>query len=98
MVLPDASGVTPEEFTRYATELSRVHAVSSVSAPGGTFVHGAPAGPSSAPTGVKDGSAFLTVTSTAPLFSDASASQLDRAARRRNPGPQDRADGGSRTG
>ena len=77
VVLPDASGVTPEEFTRYATELSRVHDVSSVSAPRGTFVDGAPAGPSSAPTDMKDGSAFLTVTSTAPLFSDASASQLD---------------------
>jgi putative drug exporter of the RND superfamily len=77
VVLPDASGVTPEELTRYATELSRVPDVSSVSAPGGTFVDGARAGPSSAATGVKDGSAFLTVTSTAPLFSDASASQLD---------------------
>jgi RND superfamily putative drug exporter len=77
VVLPDASGVTPEELTRYATELSRVHDVSSVSAPGGTFVDGAAAGPSSAPTGMKDGSAFLTVTSTAPLFSDASADQLD---------------------
>ena len=77
VVLPDASGVTPEELTRYATELSRVPDVSSVSSPGGTFVDGASAGPSSAPTGMKDGSAFLTVTSTAPLFSDASASQLD---------------------
>jgi RND superfamily putative drug exporter len=77
VVLPDASGVTPAELTRYATELSRVPDVSSVSSPGATFVDGAPAGPSSAPTGTKDGSAFLTVTSTAPLFSDASASQLD---------------------
>lgn len=77
VVLPDASGVTPEELTRYATELSRVPDVSSVSAPGATFVDGAPAGPSSAPTGMMHGSAFLTVTSTAPLFSDASASQLD---------------------
>jgi RND superfamily putative drug exporter len=77
VVLPDASGVTPEELTRYATELSRLHDVSSVSAPGGTFIDGAPARPSSAPTGMKDGSAFLTVTTTTPLFSDASASQLD---------------------
>ena len=77
VVLPDASGVTPAELTRYATELSRVPDVSSVSSPGGTFVDGAPAGPASAPPGTKDGSAFLTVTSTAPLFSDASASQLD---------------------
>ncbi|WP_240760805.1 MMPL family transporter [Mycolicibacterium sp. CR10] len=77
VVLPDASGVTTEDLTRYATELSRVADVSSVSAPGGTFVDGTRAGPSSAPTGMQDGSAFLTVASTAPLFSDASASQLD---------------------
>ena len=36
------------------------------------------AGPPSAATGFKDGSAFLTVGSTAPLFSDASETQLDR--------------------
>jgi RND superfamily putative drug exporter len=77
VVLPDASGVTPDGLTRYASELSRVHDVSAVSAPGGTFVDGAPAGPPSAATGMKDGSAFLTVTSTAPLFSDASENQLD---------------------
>ena len=46
--------------------------------PGGTFVDGRLAGPPLAPTGIKDGSAFLTVSSSAPLFSDASASQLDR--------------------
>ena len=45
VVLPDAPGVTPEDLTRYATELSRVPDVSSVSAPGGTFVDGARAGP-----------------------------------------------------
>jgi RND superfamily putative drug exporter len=49
-----------------------------VSAPGGTFVDGAPAGPPSAATGIKDGSAFLTVGSDAPLFSPASESQLDQ--------------------
>jgi RND superfamily putative drug exporter len=35
-------------------------------------------GPPSAPTGLKDGSAFLTVNSRAPLYSHASESQLDR--------------------
>ena len=52
--------------------------VSSVSVTGGTFVDGRPAGPPSAATGLKDGSAFLTVGSNAPLFSDASETQLDR--------------------
>jgi RND superfamily putative drug exporter len=44
----------------------------------GRFVNGAPAGPPAAATRIKDGSAFLTVQSTAPLFSQASETQLDR--------------------
>ena len=38
---PTRRGVTPAELDRYAAELSRVADVSSVSAPGGTFVDGA---------------------------------------------------------
>jgi RND superfamily putative drug exporter len=49
-----------------------------VSAPGGTFATGKSVGPPSAATGFKDNSAFLTVASAAPLFSDASETQLDR--------------------
>ena len=47
-VIPDASDLTPEELEGYAAELSHVPDVSSVSAPGGTFVDGALVGPSSA--------------------------------------------------
>ena len=78
VVIPDTNGVTPADLDRYASALSQVPDVSSVSAPGGTFVGGRNAGSPSAATGFKDGSAFLTVGSTAPLFSDASESQLDR--------------------
>lgn len=78
VVIPDTRGITPEMVDRYAADLSRVADVSSVSAPGGTFVDGRPVGPPSAATGVEDGSAFLTVASAAPLFSDASETQLDR--------------------
>ncbi|MGE2719100.1 MMPL family transporter [Mycolicibacterium celeriflavum] len=78
VVIPDTRGITPEMVDSYAADLSRVADVSSVSAPGGTFVDGRPVGPPSAATGVKDGSAFLTVASAAPLFSDASEAQLDR--------------------
>ena len=78
VVIPDMSGVTPAELGRYAAQLSRVPDVSSVSAPGGTFVNGAQVGPPSAATAIKDGSAFLTVGSTARLFSPASETQLDR--------------------
>jgi RND superfamily putative drug exporter len=78
VVIPDAAGITAAELDRYASALSQVPDVSSVSAPGGTFVGGAPVGPPSAATGLKDGSAFLTLGSTAPLFTDASETQLDR--------------------
>lgn len=78
VVIPDADGITPAEFDRYAADLSRVPDVSLVSAPGATFVGGRTVGPASAPAAVAGGSAFLTVRSTAPLFSEASKSQLDR--------------------
>ncbi|HEY9305493.1 MAG TPA: MMPL family transporter, partial [Mycobacterium sp.] len=78
VVIPDIRGVSPAELDRYAADLSRVANVSAVSAPTGTFAAGHRAGPPSAPTGMASGSAFLTVASTAPLFSQASVTQLDR--------------------
>ncbi|MBY0443574.1 MAG: MMPL family transporter [Mycobacteriaceae bacterium] len=78
IVIPHADGVSPADFDRYAADLSRVPKVSAVTAPTGTFVAGNRIGPPAAATGVAAGSAFLTVTSTAPLFSPTSATQLDR--------------------
>lgn len=75
-VIPDADGLTAAELDRYATELSRVADVSMVGSPTGTFVDGRKVGPAGQ-AGVAEGSAFLTVGSTAPLFSDASERQLD---------------------
>jgi len=49
-----------------------------VTAPTGAFVGGAKIGPPVAATAVNAGSAFLTVGSTAPLFSAASQEQLER--------------------
>ena len=77
VVIPDADGLSPDALGRYAADLSKVSDVTSVSAPVGTFVGGSRVGPPSAPTGVAEGSAFLTVDGTAPLFSDASEAQLD---------------------
>jgi putative drug exporter of the RND superfamily len=88
VVIPDAGGLTQAEFDNYAADLSRVPDVSAVSAPNGTFVGGSRVGPPTAATGLTDGSAFLTVSSTAPLFSQASASQLQRL--HRVPGPAGR--------
>ncbi len=78
VVIPNAQGATEAELDRYAADLSRVPDVTLVSAPGGTFVAGTKAGPPSAPTAVAEGSAFLSIRSTAPLFSQASKDQLDR--------------------
>jgi RND superfamily putative drug exporter len=78
IVIPDVTQLDPKDIERYATDLSHVPDVSAVSAPTGTFVAGNLVGPPSAPTGEARGSAFLTVDSTAPLFSDRSEAQLDR--------------------
>ncbi|KWX23814.1 membrane protein [Mycolicibacterium wolinskyi] len=78
VVIPDSRGVPSAEMDRYAAELSRVVDVSAVSTPTATFVDGRQAGPPSAAADERDGSTFLTVSSTAPLFSDASDAQLDR--------------------
>ncbi|HYB39141.1 MAG TPA: MMPL family transporter [Mycobacterium sp.] len=88
VVIPDLTGVTPNELDRYAARLSQVSDVSSVSAPGGTFIGGSLVGPAAAPTAIKDGSAFFTVGSTAPLFSQASEAQLERLHAVAGPGGQ----------
>ncbi len=78
IVVPDARGVSPADLDRYAGDLSQVPDVSAVTDPNGTFVAGNRVGPPAAATGLSDGSAFLTVSSTAPLFSQASDTQLRR--------------------
>lgn len=78
VVVPDARGVSPGDLQRYAANLSRVPEVSAVTAPTGTFVSGNQVGPPVAPTGLANGAAFLTVASTAPLYSQASNAQLDQ--------------------
>lgn len=78
VVVPDARGLAPADLESYAAALSRVPDVTQVSAPTGTFVGGAKVGPPAAAAGLADGSAFVTVGSSAPLFSDGSQAQLDR--------------------
>jgi RND superfamily putative drug exporter len=77
VVMPDAQGITASNLDGYAAALSEVADVSAVSSRAGTFVDGTRVGPQTAPTGINDGSALLTVNSSAPLYSDASARQLD---------------------
>ncbi|WP_297795649.1 MMPL family transporter [Mycobacterium sp.] len=78
IVVADAAALNPGDFDKYAAELSRVPDVAAVSAPGGTFAGGNRVGPPAGATGVAHGSAFLTVSSTAPLFSAANDAQLQR--------------------
>ena len=78
IVLPQTGGLTSTDLGNYASALSLVANVSAVSAPTGTFVAGEYRGPPSAPAGLAGGSAYLTVDSTAPLYTEASETQLDR--------------------
>ncbi len=79
VVLPDATDLSLADLDAYAAALSRVPGVSSASSPRGTFVDGRlQPGPPASASGLRDRSAFLTVTTTAPLYSAASATQLDR--------------------
>ena len=78
VVIPDVTGVPNAELDRFAADLSRVPDVVAVSSPAGAFVHGRLAGAPLAATGLKDGSAFFTVSTNVPLFSQASETQLTR--------------------
>lgn len=89
IVIPDAASATGVELDRYAADLSQVPDVTLVSAPGGTFVNGNRIGPPSAPSGTADGTAFLSVRSIAPLYSETSKIQLDRLHAVREPAGRD---------
>ena len=76
-VVHGADDVGVAGMNGYARALSEVPDVSSVSAPGGTWVGGRLVGLPSAPTAADGGAAFVTIASTAPLYSKASEIQLD---------------------
>ena len=76
IVVPDATGLTPTDYAGYAQQLSRAPDVAAVSSPAGTFVGGVSTGDPVAPTAAAADSAFLTVRSTAKLFSESSDRQL----------------------
>lgn len=86
VVLPDVSGLNPPDLEGYAAALSQVADVTGVSVPTGSFVDGRKVGPPEAGAGFADGRAYLTVGSSAPLFSDASAQQLQELHRVPTPG------------
>ena len=79
MVIPDADGISPAGDgalrRRPVPGARRVAGVGARPRPSSAATR---SGRPSAPAGMADGSAFLTVRSTTPLFSDASKAQLDR--------------------
>ncbi|MCV7151649.1 MMPL family transporter [Mycolicibacterium pyrenivorans] len=85
VVVPDAAGLGAQDFRSYGLEASQLPDVSAVGTPAGTFVDGREVGPPTA-SAVEGGSAYLTVGSTAPLFSAASGQQLDRLHQLGGPG------------
>jgi putative drug exporter of the RND superfamily len=78
VVIPHVAGISEAELDSYAVDLSRVPDVVAVSSPWSSYVHGRLAGPPVAASGLKGGSAFFTVSTNAPLYSEASQTQLDR--------------------
>jgi RND superfamily putative drug exporter len=76
VVIPDLTNVTTDALARYSAQLSHVPNVTFVSSPVGTFVDGSLVPGPRAATAAKDNSAFLTVGSTARLFTPGSETQL----------------------
>ena len=88
IVVPEIREPADQQLDAYAEQLSRVADVAGVSTPTATFVAGVRTGPPTAPAAVADGSAFVTVSSTVPLYSTASNAQLDGLHRVATPGGQ----------
>ncbi len=78
VVVPDAGGLDAAALDGYALAASTIPDVTAVSAPSATFADGVAVGPPAGPAGLRDGTAYLTVATAAPLFSPASEAQLDR--------------------
>jgi len=89
IVIPDMADLAGPDIERYAAGLSSVADVGAVSAPTGIFTAGTKVGAPTPSAGIADGSAFLTVSSSAPLFSPASEAQLDRLREVATPGGRD---------
>lgn len=77
VVIPNAASITDGDFGRYAARLSLVPDVTWVSSPVGTFARGQQTGPQTGAAAVADGTAYLSIASSAPLFSQQSQTQLD---------------------
>ncbi len=89
VVVPDAQGLTPADWDGYAAAASRIDGVLTVSAPTGTFAQGGMVGPPAVGTEIRSGSAYLTVTGDAALFSEESEAQLQSLRALSGPGGRD---------
>lgn len=78
IVIPDARSLTDRDVAGYAGALSRVPGVVAVAAPDGSYVDGRVTGPPMSATAAKDGSLWLTVTSTTTPLSPQYRAEVDR--------------------
>ena len=78
IVLPTHPACQPRTWTTTPCNCPLSAMCAAVSSPAGTFSAGELRGPPSAPAGMAAGSAYLTVDSTAPLYTRASEAQLAR--------------------
>nr|WP_206040148.1 MMPL family transporter [Rhodococcus sp. HNM0563] len=77
VVLPDLSGVTDEDLSAYASDLSRVDGVSAVTSPTGVFLRGERVGPAIGRAGADGERAYLTIDTHADPLSDAGEASLE---------------------
>jgi RND superfamily putative drug exporter len=76
LVLTSIGGDSLTDVERYASQLSTIPNVSSVTSPGSTFVDGRRVGGPAADSSIRDGAALLTFTIGVDPFSDAAAEAL----------------------
>ncbi|MBI3692675.1 MAG: MMPL family transporter, partial [Mycolicibacterium aromaticivorans] len=89
VVMPDAAGLSSQDIDTYAMAVSQVPGVAEVSTPTGVFAGGVRAGPPAGMAAVRDGSAFLTVSTTEPAFSPAAVDTLNGVRAVTGPGGRD---------
>jgi putative drug exporter of the RND superfamily len=77
VVIPETGHLSVTQIRSYAADLSRTPGVVAVVSPDATFARGIAVGPPSGPTGVRDGSVLLTITTRAAPFSGEYRTVLD---------------------
>jgi RND superfamily putative drug exporter len=78
VVIPDAQHLSGDDVGAYAAALSNVPGVVAVSAPDTSYVQGRPIGPPLSPSGMKDGSVWMSIAIEDSSSDSKSRAELDR--------------------